>query len=43
MCSYVHGAPEIEDLLQKYEDERYFSIKDLTPGYFQVPLEEESR
>lgn len=34
------GPPEINDILQKYE---VFSTTDLTPGFFQIPIEKESR
>lgn len=35
--------PRIEELLQKFEGDKFFSITDLVRGYWQIPLEENSK
>lgn len=37
------SPPEINDILQKFEGKKFFTITDLTLGYLQVPLTKESR
>ena len=39
----LESPPMISDLLQKFHGAKIFSKIDLTHGYWQVPLEEESR